>query len=89
LTDIACAAAYLGGTQREVKQMNGMLQPDEFYRDAAERRQQEARQWARTDALGRLEKAAHDQFEQHPTRSRLLAVASPMAVALGILLVLI
>ena len=69
--------------------MNGMLQHDEYYRDAAERRQQEARQWARTDALGRLEKAAHDQFEQHPTRSRLLAVASPMAVALGILLVLI
>ena len=69
--------------------MNGMLQHNEFYRDAAERRQVEAHRWARTDALGRLEKAAHDQLEQHPTRARLLAVASPMAVALGILLILI
>ena len=69
--------------------MNGMLQHHEVYRDAAERRQQEAHQWARNDALGRLEKTAHDQFEQHPVRSRILVVASPMAVALGLLAILI
>ena len=69
--------------------MNGMLQHHEVYRDAAERRQQEAHRWAQTDALGRLEKAAHDQFEQHPVRSRILVVASPMAVALGLLAILI
>jgi len=69
--------------------MNGMLQNPDLYRDAAERRQQEAHQWARNDALGRLEKAAHDQFEQHPVRSRILAVASPLAIALGLLAILI
>ena len=69
--------------------MNGMLQHPEFYRDAAERRQEEAHRWARSDALGRLEKAAHDQLEHHPTRTRFLAIASPMAVVLGVLAILI
>lgn len=69
--------------------MNGMLQHPDLYRDAAERRQEEAHRWARIDALGRLEKAAHDQLEQHPTRTRFLATASPMAVALGVLAILL
>ena len=66
-----------------------MLQPEEFYRDAAERRQQEAHRWARTDALGRLGKSTRNQIEQHPVGSRVMAVVTPMAVALGVVAILI
>ena len=69
--------------------MNGMLQPHDYYRDGVERRQQEARDWARANALGRLSRAAREQWAQHPTRSRILAVASPTAVGLAILAILI
>ncbi len=69
--------------------MNGMLQHHEFYRDGVERRQQEARGWARANALGDLARTARTQYAQHPVRTRLFAIASPMAVALGILAILI
>ena len=69
--------------------MTGMLPNPEIHRVFAEQRQDEARQWARSDALGRLAKAAHDQLQQHPLRSRILMAASPMAVALGLLAILI
>ena len=69
--------------------MNGMLQPHDYYRDGVERHQQEARDWAQANALGRLSQAARAQWSQHPTRSRILAVASPTAVGLAILAILI
>ena len=38
--------------------MTGMLQPHDHYRERAARHQQEARDWARADAMGRLSRAA-------------------------------
>jgi len=69
--------------------MNGMLQPHEYYRDAVERRQQEAHRSAQADALGRLSSRAREQYRQHPVRTRIMAVASPTAVGLAIVAVLI
>jgi hypothetical protein len=69
--------------------MNGMLPDPEIQRVLTDQHHREARQWARTAALGRLGKAAHDQLEQHPLRSRILVAASPLAVALGLSAILI
>ena len=69
--------------------MNGMLHHHEYYRDAVERRQREAHRAAQANALGRLSSRARRRYRQHPVRSRILAVASPMAVVLAILAVLI
>jgi len=33
--------------------MNGMLQPHDYYQDGVTRRQREARDWARAEAMGR------------------------------------
>lgn len=38
--------------------MSGMLQPQDHYRERAARHQQEARDWARADAMGRLARSA-------------------------------
>lgn len=65
--------------------MNGMLQHPDVYRFEADRHQREARQWAHAGALGRFARMAREQYEDHPVRTRVLAVASPTAVALGIL----
>jgi len=89
LTDARPPRAYLDGTQREVSDMNGMLQHHDYYRDGVERRQQEAREWAQVNALGRLSRTLHDQYDQHPVRTRVMAVASPLAIALGVLAILI
>ena len=69
--------------------MNGMLQHHEIYSHEIERHQQEARRWAHQGTLGRLAQGARAQSRIHPRRARLFAVASPMAVALGVLAILI
>ena len=85
MTDTDEGASYGGGTQREVKEMSGTMQPQEYFEFEARRRQQEAREWARAEALGRM--ASTDRARSHvPSRRiRLLAVASPMVVTLGLL----
>ena len=75
--------------------MSGMLQPNDFYKDGVRRRQDEARAWARADALGRLsrstrdrrQRADHHRLHHHTLRMHLRAIrmhlramASPMAV---------
>lgn len=69
--------------------MNGLLQHQEAYEQEIKRHQQEARQWAEAGAFGRLSSALHDQRREHPNRTRFFAIASPMAVALGILAIII
>lgn len=69
--------------------MNGMLQHHEIYSHHIERHQQEAHGWAHDGALGRLAQGPRAQSRFRPRRIRLLAVASPMAVALGMLVILI
>ena len=69
--------------------MHGMLQHTESYRQEVQRHQQEAHEWARVGVLGRLGGAFREQSRQHPVRTRVMAVASPMAVAFGVLLILI
>jgi hypothetical protein len=69
--------------------MNGMLQHQRLYEQEIERHQQEARRWAHEGTLGRLAQGARAQSRVHPRRARLFAVLSPMAVALGVLAILI
>lgn len=69
--------------------MNGMLQHQEAYEQEIQRHQQEAQQWAQAGTLGRLAASYREQRRVHPTRTRFFAIASPMAVALGILAIII
>ena len=69
--------------------MSGMLQHQEAYEHEVQRHQQEAQQWAEADTLGRLAHSFREQRREHPRRTRFLAIASPMAVALGALLIFI
>jgi hypothetical protein len=69
--------------------MNGMLQHQELFDTEVRRRHQEAQQWARAGSLGRLASAFRGQADVHPRRTRLFVIASPMAVALGILAILL
>jgi len=69
--------------------MNGMLQHQQLYEQEIERHQQEALRWAQEGTLSRLAHDVRAQSRSHPRRTRLIAVASPMAVALGVLAILI
>lgn len=66
-----------------------MLQHPEFYEKEIKRHQTEAQQWAEAGALGRLAGSFREQRREHPKRTRLIAVASPMALALGLLAIII
>ena len=66
-----------------------MLQHQEYLSHEIERRQAESRQWAQAGMLGRLADGLRDQAEQHPRRSRIVAISTPMAVALGLLAIII
>lgn len=66
-----------------------MLQHQEAYELEVKRHQREAQQWAQAGTLGRLSSALRDQRVDHPNRTRFFAIASPMAVALGLLAILI
>ena len=48
--------------------MTGMLQPHDHYRERAARHQQEARDWARANAMGRLARSAREHAPR-PTRT--------------------
>lgn len=48
--------------------MTGMLQPNDAYREGAERHQAEARRWAEIDRLGRLARANRPSRIKHPHR---------------------
>lgn len=65
-----------------------MLQHQEHLSHEIERRQAEARRWAQAGTLARLADTVHEQAHLHPVRSRLLAVATPTAVALGLLAII-
>ena len=69
--------------------MNGMLQHPEAYEQEIQRHQQEAHQWAEAGTLGQLATSFREQQREHPNRTRFFAIASPMAVALGILTIII
>jgi len=69
--------------------MNGMLQHQDLYEQEIQRHQREAQQWAEAGALGRLASTLRDQRREHPSRTRFFAIASPMAVALGLLAIII
>jgi len=69
--------------------MNGMLQHQELFSEEIQRHQQEAHEWARVGMMGRLAQSARVQSREHPHRSRLMAVVSPIAIVLTLLAVLI
>jgi len=69
--------------------MNGMLQHQEHYSAEIQRRHQEAHRWARADVLGRFAQSARESAREHPRRTRLIAVVSPMAIGFALLAVLI
>ena len=65
-----------------------MLQHQEAL-EVVRRQHQEAQQEAEAGTLGRLAVDLREQSQQHPNRTRFLAIVSPIAVALGILAILI
>ena len=69
--------------------MNGMLQHQELFSEEIKRHQQEAHKWAGIGAMGRLAARAREDAREHPRRTRLMAIASPMAVGLALLAILI
>jgi hypothetical protein len=76
--------------------MNGMLQHQEYHFEEIQRRQeelrraeQEAHRWAHTDALGRFAHSAREGMRDHPRRTRLMAVVSPLAIGFTILAILL
>ena len=69
--------------------MNDMLQHQEFYTEEIRRHQAESQQWAQAGMLGRLSDSVRTQTRQHPRRSRLVAISTPLAVALGLLAIII
>lgn len=69
--------------------MSDMLQHQEFYEQEIKRHQAEAQQWAEAGTLGRLADTFREQRREHPKRTRFFAIASPMAVALGLVVIII
>ena len=69
--------------------MGDMLQHQEFYKQEIERHQLESQRWAQAGMLGRLADGVREQAREHPRRSRFVAITTPMAVALGVLAILI
>lgn len=66
-----------------------MLQHQEFYQQEIKRHQAEAQQWAEAGTLGRLAPTLREQRREHPSRARFFAIASPMAVVLAVLVLII
>ena len=75
--------------------MSGMLQPNDHYREAVRRRQQEAHEWARARAMGNIARpprqrraqVGHHRDHHHTVRMHLRALrmhlralVSPLAV---------
>lgn len=50
--------------------MSGMLQPNDGYRERAERHQAEAHRWAEVDRLGRLARANRPKRVSHTRQHR-------------------
>lgn len=69
--------------------MNDMLQHQEYLTEEIRRHQQESQRWAQAGMLGRIADGVRDQSREHPARTRILGVATPMAVALGLLAIII
>ena len=69
--------------------MNGMLQHHQMYREGIERHQQEAREWAQAQSLGRVANSARATFERRRRPARLTFLAAPMAAAVTMLAILI
>lgn len=69
--------------------MSDMLQHQEFYTEEIRRHQAESQRWAQAGMLGRLSDGVRVQAQQHPRRSRFIAITTPMAVALGVLAIII
>lgn len=89
MTAVVRARTYLDGTQREVKDMGDMLQHPEFYKQEIERHQLESQRWAQAGTLGRLAEGVRTQSREHPRRSGLAALATPIVVALGAFAIII
>jgi hypothetical protein len=99
LTDTRNGSSYLGDTQREVKQMNGMLHHHDLYREAAERRDNDVEAWARSRSLGdiargnvargNVARSARSTVAEHPRAARWVGVTLPVATILAAIAILI
>jgi hypothetical protein len=90
LTDRGHVSSYLGDTQREVNEMNGMLQNQEHFQHEIERHQREAREWSRSAAMGRRSRSVRTaRAQRRPARNRVLLTAAPLTLVSLVLLVII
>ncbi len=69
--------------------MGDMLQHPEFYTQEIERHQLESRRWAEAGMLGRLASSVREQSQEQPRRSGFIALATPVALVLGMLAIII
>ncbi len=69
--------------------MNDILQHQELLSHEIQRHQADSQRWAQAGVMGRLADTAHERAHRHPRGSKLLALTTPLAVALGMLAIII
>ncbi len=68
--------------------MNGMLQPHHLHPEELRMHHEEVQRSVRAAGLERLARGAREQAWEHGRGARLLSLATPVAVALGIVAVI-
>ncbi len=68
--------------------MSGMLRPQDLYQEELRLHHEEVERSVRAGALSRLAHDVRDQAHEHGRAARILSLATPAAVVLGILAII-